>query len=70
MLPQKQPNPYAKYSTIAIQMAITIALAAWGGKKLDQYYQTSKPYFTLILSLFGIVAALYLILKDFLWPRK
>jgi F0F1-type ATP synthase assembly protein I len=67
---QKQPNPYIKYSSLAIQMAVTIGLAAWGGRKLDQHFHTSKPVFTIVLCLAGIVAALYLVLKDFIKPKE
>jgi F0F1-type ATP synthase assembly protein I len=66
---QKQPNPYIKYSNLAIQMAVTIGLGAWGGQKLDKHYQTSKPVFTIVLSLLGIAAALYFVLKDFIKPK-
>ncbi len=57
-------NPYIKYSNLAIQMAVTIGLFAWGGKKLDEKYQTKKPYFTTGLSLLGIFAALYLVIRE------
>ncbi|MBK9283288.1 MAG: AtpZ/AtpI family protein [Sphingobacteriaceae bacterium] len=70
MPPPKQPNPYIKYSNIAVQMALTIGLSAWGGKKLDEHYQNAKPICTILLSLFGITAAMYLVLKDFIKPKK
>ncbi len=55
---------------MALQMGVVIGLAAWGGKKLDAHYQNSKPIFTIVLSLIGIAAALYLVLKDFIKPKK
>jgi F0F1-type ATP synthase assembly protein I len=70
MPPLKEPNRFLKYSNLAIQMAVTIGLGAWAGVKLDKHYQTSKPVFTIILSLFGIAAALYLVLKDFIKPKE
>jgi len=45
-------------------MGLIIGLAAWGGKKLDEHYQNQNPIFTIILSLAGIAAALYLVLRD------
>jgi F0F1-type ATP synthase assembly protein I len=69
-MPPKQPNPFLKYSNLAIQMAVTIGLGAWGGKKLDEHFQNEKPICTIILSLLGIFTALYLVLKDFIKPDK
>jgi F0F1-type ATP synthase assembly protein I len=66
----KQPNQFIKYSNLAIQMGVTIGLGAWGGSKLDEHYQNKTPVFTIILSLLGIAAALYLVLKDFIKPQK
>lgn len=68
--PPKQPNPFLKYSNLAVQMGVIIGLGAWGGKKLDAYYATSKPYYTIGLSLFAIITALYLVLKDFIKPQR
>jgi F0F1-type ATP synthase assembly protein I len=47
-------------------MGLIIGLGAWGGHKLDQHFKTSKPVWTMILSLLGIAAGLYLVLKDFI----
>ena len=66
---QKQPNLFFKYSGLAIQMGVIIGLSAWGGQKLDTHYQNKNPLFTIILSLLGIGAALYLALKDFIKPK-
>lgn len=55
---------------MAFQMAAVIALAVYGGKKLDHYYHTSKPWFTIGLSLAGIGASLYLTLRDLLRSNK
>ncbi len=55
---------------MVIQMGLTIGIAAWGGNKLDVYFKNSKPVYTAILSLLGIAAALYLVLKDFIKPKK
>ncbi|GAB4449581.1 MAG: hypothetical protein OHK0036_06740 [Bacteroidia bacterium] len=63
-------NNYIKYTQIGFQMAIIITLGAFGGKKLDEYYHLQTPVFTIILSLLSIAAALYLALKDFIYPPK
>ena len=66
----KQPNDFLKYSNLFIQMAVIIGLSSFGGQKLDNYFNNKQPVFTIILSLFGIFFALYLVLKDFIRPKK
>ena len=68
--PQKPPNPFIKFSNMAVQMAVVIGLGCWGGFKLDEKYnQGSTPVFTIVLSLVSIFAAMYLVLKDFIKPK-
>ena len=68
---RKQPNLFFKYSNMGIQMGLIIGLSAWGGMKLDEYYGNDKtPVFTIILSLLGVAAGLYLVLKDFIKPKE
>ncbi len=61
---------YAKYSGLAIQMGILIVLGAFGGRQLDRWAGTGKPYFTMVGSLLGIFAALYIVLKDLYFSKK
>lgn len=70
MPPQKQPNQFIKYSNLGIQMAVIIGLSAWGGNKLDVHYKNEPPIFTIVLSLLGIAAALYIVLKGLIKPNK
>jgi hypothetical protein len=67
---QKQPNLFFKYGNIAIQMGAIIGLSCWGGVKLDEHYENKTPVFTIVLSLLGIGAALYLAIKDLINPKK
>ena len=67
---QKPPNLFFKYGNIALQMGAVIGLSTWGGVKLDAYYQNKTPVFTIVLSLLGIGAGLYLALKDLINPKK
>lgn len=69
-LPRKQPNALYKYSNLAIQMGLIIGVSAWGGIKLDSYFNTQEPYFTIGLSLLGIGIALYLVIKDVINDSK
>ena len=51
-----------QYSGMAMQMGITIGLFVFLGLKLDSWLET-KVFFTLVLSLFGVGAALYYFIK-------
>ena len=59
-------NDYAKYSGMAFQMGAIIGIATWGGIKLDKLTEANKPIFTIILSLLGVFAAIYITIKDFI----
>jgi len=60
---------YAKYSGIAVQMIVIIAITTYAGVWLDKRREAETPVFTLILSLLGVFAALYTVLKDFIGKK-
>ena len=62
----KALNNYAKYSGLAFQMIAIIAVTTWGGIKLDELAGTETQVFTIILSLLGVVTAIYTAVKDFI----
>ena len=49
---------------MAFQMGIIIFVGSFAGQKLDAYFQTPKPYFTIFLALVAVVLAMYVSLKD------
>jgi len=51
---------------MAFQMIGIILLTTWGGVKLDELLRFETPVFTIILSLLGVFAALYTVLRDFI----
>jgi ATP synthase protein I len=57
---------FARYTGMAFQMVGIILVTTWGGTKLDEITKFKTPVFTIILSLFGVFAAIYVILKDFI----
>lgn len=57
---------FGKYSGIAFQMIGIILVTTWGGIKLDKLAGFDKPVFTIILSLLGVFAAIYTVIKDFI----
>ena len=60
----KPLNNYAKFSGMAVQMGVTIALGAWGGSKLDEKLNTNSKVFTIVLSLLAIGISLYLVIRE------
>lgn len=65
-LPNKGVENFARYSGIAFQMIGIILITTWGGTKLDKITGFEKPVFTIILSLLGVFAAIYVAIKDFI----
>jgi len=65
----KEENPfktYSRYSGIAVQMIVIILISVWGGMKLDELSGSETPVFTIVLSLLGVVTAIYTSIKDFI----
>ena len=54
---------FAKYSGIAFQMLATIGLSAWAGTWLDGHFHSKNPLWTIGLMLFGVLAALYQVIR-------
>lgn len=61
--PKKQLNPYARLTGVGIQMGVTIGLGAYGGIKLDELWGI-EPTLTIVLSLTGVFASLYLVYRE------
>ncbi len=63
-------SKYAKYSSLVIQMGVIIAFFTWLGTYLDNKYGAKTPWWTIVLSLFGVGAGLYLVLRDVIKSSK
>lgn len=61
----KPPNRFLQYSGLGMQMAIVIGGMTWLGNYLDEKAARETPVLTIVLGLIGVVAGLYLGLKDF-----
>lgn len=55
---------YAKYSGMAMQLGITIALGAFIGRKFDEYLAFDRPLMTALFSLLATVGGIYLLIRD------
>ncbi|GAB4187463.1 MAG: hypothetical protein OHK0057_04870 [Thermoflexibacter sp.] len=66
MKTKKQPtyNAFIKYSSLASQMVVTLLIAAWGGRKLDEWLETSKPYMTMVCMLWAIIGTIVWLIKS------
>lgn len=62
--PKKQFNKYLRFSAIAIQMGVTIGGLAYLGVWLDGAYNAGGNMYTLICTLFGVGASMYLVIKE------
>jgi F0F1-type ATP synthase assembly protein I len=52
-------NSYLKYSGLAIQLLVIIAVSGWIGYKLDQWLNFKFPVFMLILGFLGFGGMMY-----------
>lgn len=59
-------NTYARYSSLAFQMMAIMLLFVFAGFKLDEWIGWQFPVFKLVLSLAGVVLAIYYAIKDFI----
>jgi len=66
----KRTNEYLKYSGMAFQMLSSIGLGAFLGNYLDKKTNLQTPVFTALFTILFTFAALYLVLKDFIFPKK
>jgi F0F1-type ATP synthase assembly protein I len=55
-------KPYLKYSGLAFQMIGAMIIAAYLGAKLDNYFGTKNPWFTIVLLLVAVVASMVLVI--------
>lgn len=62
--PKKPLNNYIRYSSMGLQMGMTIFCMAWAGVKLDQYLELTFPAFTLVLTLASVAGVMYYFIKQ------
>jgi len=61
---KKKLSPFIRFSSLGIQMGVIIAFFTWLGFYLDKKYNSKTPWWTIGLSLFGVVSSLYLVIKE------
>jgi len=60
---KKKVKNYIRFSSIAVQMAIVITIAALGGEWIDEKQENEFPIWTLVLTLIAIFGSLYQIIR-------
>lgn len=63
-------NSYARFSGIAIQMIVIIAIGTFGGIKLDAYFQNKNDVFTIILSLVSVLLSIVYVVRNIISSSK
>ena len=61
---RRKANKYVKFSSLGIQMGLIIFIFTKGGLWLDHYYHTETPWYTVGLSLTGVMGSLILIIRE------
>ncbi|MFC0184745.1 Putative F0F1-ATPase subunit Ca2+/Mg2+ transporter [Pseudarcicella hirudinis] len=57
-------NPYLKYMGAGTQMLVSIGAGVYLGLKLDEWFQTKTPWFTIACSMLFIFGSMYLFIKS------
>jgi len=52
---KENSNSFLKYSSLGLQIVVTLGVGAWLGLKLDRYFELTFPVFllTFVFTLFG-----------------
>ena len=60
----KNKKHFIKYSNMVVQMGVIIGVFTYVGHYLDLKFDTSKKYWTMILSLAGVFGAIYQMIRS------
>ena len=59
----RQANQYLKYTSLGLQLVITLAIAGIGGYYLDKWIGWQFPVFLLTLVMVALAGSIYLLIK-------
>lgn len=62
---RRLPSDLAEYGNVGIQMVLIIGVFVVLGRWLDGKYATEKPWWTLALSVFGVIITIVFMIKKF-----
>ncbi len=63
-MPENNPKPFLQYASLATQLMVSFAFAAFGGKWLDLKFFSRKPVFIWILPLLVGIGLILKVIKD------
>jgi len=63
-MPQKDSKPFLQYASLATQLLVSFAFAAFGGKWLDLKFFSQTPIFIWILPLLVGIGLIIKVIKD------
>jgi ATP synthase protein I len=65
MDPKKPQSDLIHYSAAGVQMVLIIGIFVFIGRKLDTAQELQKPWWTLGLSIFGVIISMVYMLRAF-----
>jgi F0F1-type ATP synthase assembly protein I len=63
---EKKNNLFLRFSSMGIQMAGIIGFFAWLGTYFDKKFETLTPWWTISLSLLGVISSMFMIIREIL----
>lgn len=60
----RRSNNYLRYSGLALQLLITIAISGWLGYELDQFLENKYPVFMLVFGFLGFFGSMYKVYRS------
>ena len=63
---KNKKNLFLRFSSMGIQMAGIIGFFTWLGIYCDKKFETLNPWWTIFLSLFGVISSIFLIIREIL----
>ena len=61
---QKPYNKYLKYSSLGLQLFLSIGISAWLGFELDAYLENKFPVFLLLFVMIVFIGSIYLLYRS------
>lgn len=60
----RQDKPFLKYTSLGLQMVITLAIAGWLGYLLDEKLSFQFPVFLLLFIFSALAGSIYMLIKN------
>lgn len=67
---EKKNILFLRFSSMGIQMAGIIGFFAWLGTYFDKKFETQTPWWTISLSLLGVISSMFMIIREILKLNK